>query len=517
MTIKGKRIFNYRPLVFFAVALIFGILVAEALYSQSVWWYLALLIVIIGANITVVAVKKSRKFCYISIAVLVGFISMTATNLQYNSVNIKTYSGTFTAQVSSEILYQNGKVTFYIDNVTTDSGEIKYTAYASCGMDAEDIDFSPGDFVTMTGTIRYREHERFDTFYSSYVSSGVRYNASVYSISKLSDGKLKFPDNLQVRIKRILYENTDDYTASISQALVLGDKFGIDGDLYDNIKASGLAHVLAVSGLHMSTLAAALYFVLKKLKVNPKISFVVVLVLTFLYSMLCSFTASSLRAVVMSGVSMFASLFGRKKDDLSSLSLAAILILIFRPCAIADIGFLLSFASVAGIFMFARPFERTGNKIVEKISPKRHIGKKFASVCAISFATNLASYPFVAYFFGEVPVLFLLSNFLILPYIMAVYVAMLVLTTLSVITGWGGFVWILKYLLLPFRLYVGAIGSLRFATVHTVMGLVGLITSVIMLIIASRYVFLTKVQRGRALSLTATFGLVVSMIVAAFV
>ena len=154
MTIKGKRIFNYRPLVFFAVALIFGILVAEALYSQSVWWYLALLIVIIGANITVVAVKKSRKFCYISIAVLVGFISMTATNLQYNSVNIKTYSGTFTAQVSSEILYQNGKVTFYIDNVTTDSGEIKYTAYASCGMDAEDIDFSPGDFVTMTGTIR---------------------------------------------------------------------------------------------------------------------------------------------------------------------------------------------------------------------------------------------------------------------------------------------------------------------------------------------------------------------------
>ena len=211
---------------------------------------------------------------------------------------------------------------------------------------------------------------------------------------------------------------------------------------------------------------------------------------------------------------MFASSFGRKRDDLSSLSLAAILILIFRPCAIADIGFLLSFASVAGIFMFARPFERTGNKIVDKISPKRRIGRKFASVCAISFATNLASYPFVAYFFGEVPVLFILSNFLILPYIMAVYVAMLVLTTLSVITGWGGFVWILKYLLLPFRLYVKAIGSLPFATVNTVMGLVGMITSVVMLILASRFVFLNKVQRGRALSFTATAGLVASMIVA---
>lgn len=514
MTIKGKRIFNYRPTVFFAVALIFGILVAEALYTQSVWWYLALFIVIIGSNIAVVAVKKSRRFFYISLAVLVGFVSMTATNLQYNSVDIKTYSGTFTAQVSSEILYENGKASFYLDNITTSEGALEYSACAKCSIYADDIDFSAGDFVTVKGTIKYRTHERFSTFYSSYVSSGVRYNASVSSIKKLSDGKLKFPDNLQVKIKRILYENTDDYTASVSQALVLGDKFGIDDDLYDNIKASGLAHVLAVSGLHVSTLAAALYFVLKKLKVNPKIGFVVVLVLTFLYSMLCSFTASSLRAVIMCGVSMFASSFGRKRDDLSSLSLAAILILIFRPCAIADIGFLLSFASVAGIFMFARPFERIGDKIVNKISPKRRIGRRFASVCAISFATNLASYPFVAYFFGEVPVLFILSNFLILPYIMAVYVAMLVLTTLSVITGWGGFVWILKYLLLPFRLYVKAIGSLPFATVNTVMGLVGMITSVIMLILASRFVFLNKVQRGRALSFTATAGLVASMIVA---
>lgn len=517
MTISGKRIFNYRPMVFFALAMIAGILMSEALYTCSVWWYLALTIVIIGAVITVAAIKKSRKLLYIPLAVLIGFIGMTATNLQYNSVPIKTYSGTFTAQVSSEILYENGKVTFYLDNVRTDDGSLDYSARAKGSVDADDIDFAPGDYVELSGTIKYYSHERFSTYYSGYVQNGVRYGVSFSSIKKISDGKLKFPDNLQLEIKRILYQNTDDYTASISQALVLGDKFGIDGDLYDNIKASGLAHVLAVSGLHVSTLAAALYFVLKKLKVNPKISFAVVLVLTFMYSMLCSFTASSLRAVVMSGVSMFASSFGRKKDDLSSLSLAAILILLFRPCAITDIGFLLSFASVAGIFMFARPFEKAGEKVVNKISPKRHIGRKFASVCALSFATNLASYPFVAYFFGEVPVLFLLSNFLILPYVMAVYVAMLVLTLLSLVTGFGGFVWILRFLLLPFRLYVGAIGSLNFATINTQIGLVGLITFVVLLLLSSRYVFLTKVERGRALSITATFGLVAGMIVAAFV
>ena len=128
------------------------------------------------------------------------------------------------------------------------------------------------------------------------------------------DGKLGFVDGVRHKIKKILYQYTDDYTASITQALVLGDKFGIDTDLYSDIKAAGLAHVLAVSGLHVSTLATAIYFLLKKLKVNPKISFGIVVALTFVYSMLCSFTASSLRAVVMSGVFTFASSFGQKKD-----------------------------------------------------------------------------------------------------------------------------------------------------------------------------------------------------------
>ena len=70
---------------------------------------------------------------------------------------------------------------------------------------------------------------------------------------------------------------------------MLGDKGAIDDGAYENIAASGLAHVLAVSGLHITALAAALYFILRKIKVNSKISFVIVTVLTFLYSMLCSF------------------------------------------------------------------------------------------------------------------------------------------------------------------------------------------------------------------------------------
>lgn len=103
----------------------------------------------------------------------------------------------------------------------------------------------------------------------------------------------------------------------------------------------------------------------------------------------------------MSGVYMFSSAFSRKKDDVSSLSLAAIAILFVRPADIFDVGFLLSFASVAGIFIFDRSFEKVGLQIVGKVSPKRKIGTKFAKVCALSLATNLFTYPFVAYFLGK--------------------------------------------------------------------------------------------------------------------
>lgn len=313
-------------MLFFALFLTFGIIFSEALYGASMWWYFGLLLLFIIAFLLVAIFKKSRKSFYIPLAFIVGFIAMTAVNLQYNSVSVKDYTGSINAKVNSEIVFNGNYYSFDATDISVDGKTIKYEARVYAYVD--EIDFSAGDVVSFYGRLRYYSHEKFDNYYPRKISSGQRYSLTAYSASKISDGQLNFPDNLQVRIKRILHQNLDDKTASIVQALVLGDKSGMDSSMYDYVKSSGLAHVLAVSGLHVSTLATAIYFVLKKLKVNPKISFAIVLVCTFLYSMLCSFTASSLRAVIMSGVYMFSSAFSRKKDDVSSLSLAAIVILL---------------------------------------------------------------------------------------------------------------------------------------------------------------------------------------------
>ncbi len=495
MRIKGRRLFNYRPILFFALTLVFGIIVAEACSGLGVWAFVLLSIVFLLSFSLVVAFRKSRKFFYIPLALIVGFVAMSATNMQYNSVELNNYSGEITAKVNSEIVYSGKYYSFDAADIYVDGEKVGYEARVYAYLD--DLNFSVGDTVVLTGKLRYYSHEKFDNYYPRKISSGQRYTITAYSAYSVSGGKLSFPDNLQVRIKKILRQNLDDKTASIVQALVLGDKSGIDSDMYDDIKSSGLAHVLAVSGLHVSTLATAIYFLLKKLKVNPKASFGIVLVATFFYSMLCSFTASSLRAVIMSGVYMFSSAFSKKKDDVSSISLAAIVILIIRPADLFDIGFLLSFASVFGIFIFNRPFERAGLKLVEKISPKHKIGTNFAKVCALSFATNLFTYPLVAYFFGEVPTLFVLSNFLILPYIMAFFVISLILVALATITGFGGLVLPLKYLLVPFRLFVGLVGSVSFSTVAVSADIIAVVALIVLMVFVSRFVFLDRVKKTR--------------------
>ncbi len=482
-------------MLFFALTLVFGIIIAEACSGSGIWAFVLLSIIFLLSFSLVVSFKKSRKFFYIPLALIVGFIAMSATNMQYNSVKLNNYSGEITAKVNSEIVYSGKYYSFDAADIYVDGEKVKYEARVYAYLD--DLNFSVGDTVVLTGKLRYYSHEKFDSFYPRKISSGQRYSITAYSAYSVSGGKLSFPDNLQVRIKKILRENLDDKTASIVQALVLGDKSGIDSDMYDDIKSSGLAHVLAVSGLHVSTLATAIYFLLKKFKVNPKASFAIVLVATFFYSMLCSFTASSLRAVIMSGVYMFSSAFSKKKDDVSSISLAAIVILIIRPADLFDIGFLLSFASVFGIFIFNRPFERTGLKLVEKISPKRKIGTNFAKVCALSFATNLFTYPLVAYFFGEVPTLFVLSNFLILPYIMAFFVISLILVALATITGFGGLVLPLKYLLVPFRLFVGLVGSVSFSTVAVSADIIAVVALIALMVFVSRFVFLDRVKKTR--------------------
>ena len=137
----------------------------------------------------------------------------------------------------------------------------------------------------------------------------------------------------------------------LSFSLLTGNKNYLDGNILTSFRNGGVAHVLAVSGLHVGFLYGILLFIFKKLKVKPKYSTPVIILILFLYSGVCGFSPSSLRAVIMCAVFLSAKTLGKKNDSLNSLFLSALIVLLISPFYLTDAGFLLSYSCMLAIIL----------------------------------------------------------------------------------------------------------------------------------------------------------------------
>ena len=502
-----------------ALALIGGIIIGEGMFGANFLFRLIPLFVLLAGFVVFVILKKTRRFAYLFVAALVGLLAICGSGDVFaKNTKIGEYAGYMTARVSSEIRIEWDEDSdkdvyyFFVEDLYAGDTELKYDGYVKLTSEDEP-DYNAGDIIRIYGYLTASTHTKFDSFHAYDVAKKEGYLIIASSVEKLSEGKLHLLERIPYKIKSNFYSRLDEDTAAICTALVIGDKEGLDEDLHDDISASGLAHLLAVSGLHISVLSAALFFILRKCKLNAKICWIVVFLATLFYCFLCDFTASSLRALIMMTVINLSSAFGRKRDTLSSISFAAVLILIFRPTALFEAGFLMSFSAVIGITCYFLRFHHIGMKAVNKLSPKKHIGTRLSRAIALSLSANIATYPFVAYFFGEVPVLFVVSNVIVLPYLMFIYVFLLINTVLSLIVGWTGNMLMFKYLLFPFRAYVGAVGSLSFATIPVTISIVGIVAFIIVFMLLSRFVFLKRTEKLVGALAVCTIALVTSAVV----
>ena len=367
MKSDARRLFNRRPVCFFAISLAAGILLAEAFYGADALFGLIPFLLLVAAVAVTAAFPRLRRFCYMAAACLIGFVACTGAADVYDSSLLPATDGVFTARVSSEIVVQDGTASFYVEELSVD-GNI---ADGECRvyLDSFEPTFGAGDTIALSGSLEPNGHTPFDSYFSSYVADGTFHTLYADSAEVLAYGE---PDGLlavRLAVSSMFYDNLSETAASVCRALVIGDKTGIDELFYGDIKASGLAHVLAVSGLHITALASAVYWLLGKLRVKRKIGLVAVLALTFLYVALCGFPPSAIRAFVMTAVFNFGSAFGLKRDGLSSLAFAAAAIMLFSPYSLMNVGFLLSVFAIFGIMAFTRPLLKLMTKGIDKIFP----------------------------------------------------------------------------------------------------------------------------------------------------
>ena len=204
-------------------------------------------------------------------------------------------------------------------------------------------------------------------------------------------------------------------TGAMVKALVLGDRSGLTPQLTQAFRASGAAHVLALSGLHLGIFYLCLSWILKPLGNSPtakKIKSFTIMILAGAYVVLAGASASLVRALLFIVLRESAALLHRKISLLRILLAALTLQLIFSPGQIATPGFQLSYLAVAGIAILY-PW-------LEGLYPKAdndrfNIPRKIWQLCSLSISCQVFTTPVAWLQFGSLPKYFLLANLLIMP------------------------------------------------------------------------------------------------------
>ncbi len=157
---------------------------------------------------------------------------------------------------------------------------------------------------------------------------------------------LRLRDSLSARLDGLFKEQS-----GLAKALLLGVREGLDENVRQDFTKAGIAHVLAVSGLHVGFLVFGLLLLLSLLKPSPLVRLMLVAVFLLAYCRLLDFTPSVVRASILSLLLLSAKLFKRRVDPLTSLAAAFLLILLARPLDLMNLGFQLSFLAVLGIVL----------------------------------------------------------------------------------------------------------------------------------------------------------------------
>ena len=201
-------------------------------------------------------------------------------------------------------------------------------------------------------------------------------------------------------------------TAPFARALLLGDTSVLSYSQDTALKISGIRHVAAVSGLHISILFSLVFLFTK---FNRWAVFLVSTPVLLFFAAITGFSPSVTRACLMCGLISFGAAANREYDPLTSLSFACLVMLLMNPFVLLSVSFQLSVSSVAGILLFASPVAQwLLNRIPsgKKKGVKGNLGRWFAGSIAVTVSAQMLSAPLSAYYFGAVSLIGVLTNLL---------------------------------------------------------------------------------------------------------
>lgn len=287
-----------------------------------------------------------------------------------------------------------------------------------------------------------------------YRETGTDYKFFAQSLT-VKNKKKKWTEQFLQEVREefygILQECLPEKEAGIVAAMVLGEKCGLSEETKELYQENGIAHLLAISGLHISILGAGLFFFLRRFVMPMKPAVLCSGALLLMYGTLTGFPISTRRAVLMMLCVLGARFMGKHYDVFCALAFSALVQLAIEPLSLFQSGFLLSYGTVLGIQIFLDDFTGEGASVRDSSlnAEDRSVWASFSRAFVSSFGISLVTLPILLFSFYEISLYSVFVNVLVLP----------VLGALLVLSLSGG----IAAMLLPFS------GRFFFGSVHFIL------------------------------------------------
>ena len=426
------------PLMWFAIAFLAGIVLGK-LVSLSLWvWValavLALLLAILArvfANRLPASPYLLPTFLPFTFLLLLGLFSGAAryqmTVPKFDAYHIAFYNdrdydllvtGTLTEPPDYRDNYTNLRVR--VTNVDTGDRQLPAEGMLLARVSKNQV-FHYGDIVRLRGKVK-TPPENEDFSYRDYLAAQhIHSYMSSAEITVLpgNGGKpiLKAVYAFKEKSLENIYQLFPDPESSLLAGILLGVDTGLTDQLQQAFKDTGTAHIIAISGFNMSIIAGVFVLLFSRFLGQRRGAMLAVAGI-ILYTIMVGASAAVVRAALMGTLALFAVQVGRRQLALNTLLGVALLMCIWNPLYIWDVGFQLSFFATLGLILYADPFTRFSNRILTKLFPSaagEKIAELFAEFVLLTFAAQLTTIPIMAYQFQRISLVSFIANPFILP------------------------------------------------------------------------------------------------------
>lgn len=423
---KGVTVIK-RPVFWILLAFVLGEVIA--VFDLNIAVPCIVLAIIVIRKIIIKAYEDMGAFVVIFFTLIMGFMLMSNEITTRNHI----YDLKENTVIVQGKIYKIENTAFgtniYLKGVEVENGE-KSVSVKRIFVNTEKIpNVKIGNIIKVRGKLRQFEEAankgNFDSkkyylslgFYGKIEAGTIEVINSDYS--GIRQGLYEMRMEIIERLEKLCSDNKGIFSIinnknGIIGAIILGDKTDLDSDIKELYSVSGIAHILAISGVHISFIGMAIYRLLRR-RFRFLFSAAVSIPVVLSFGIMSGFGISTIRAIIMFILKIIGEVLGRKYDAITAISLAGLVLLVQNPFVVCNSGFQMSFGAIIAIVLIL--------PIVEEIL---NTDNKIIKVLSANFTISLVMNPILAWNYYELPTFSFLLNIVVVPLMSVVIVSSIV-------------------------------------------------------------------------------------------